>query len=75
MGKAHQNQKKRTAQPKSETNALVTWKKITLSIGSKLLYKEVLKPIWTYGIQIWGTASNFNMKSSNAFNPRLSNPF
>jgi hypothetical protein len=27
MGKAHQNQKK-TAQPKSETNELATWKKI-----------------------------------------------
>jgi hypothetical protein len=31
----------------------------TLSIESKLLlYKAVLKPIWTYSIQLWGTASN-----------------
>jgi hypothetical protein len=35
----------------------------TLSIESKiLLYKAVLKPIWTYGIQLWGTASNSNIE-------------
>ncbi|KAJ0183777.1 hypothetical protein K1T71_000200 [Dendrolimus kikuchii] len=33
-----------------------------LSIDNKLLiYNMVLKPIWTYGIQIWGSASNFNI--------------
>jgi hypothetical protein len=33
-----------------------------LSTESKLLlYKAVLKPIWTYGIQLWGTASNSNI--------------
>jgi hypothetical protein len=32
----------------------------TLSIESKLLYKIVLKLIWTYGIQLWGTVSNYN---------------
>jgi hypothetical protein len=35
----------------------------TLSFESKLLlYKAVLKPIWTYGIQLWGTASNSNIE-------------
>jgi hypothetical protein len=35
----------------------------TLSTESKLLlYKAVLKPIWTYGIQLWGTASNSNIE-------------
>ena len=24
-----------------------------------LLYKAILKPIWTYGIQLWGKAANF----------------
>jgi hypothetical protein len=28
-----------------------------LSTNKKLLYKAILKPIWTYGIQLWGTAS------------------
>jgi hypothetical protein len=35
----------------------------TLSVESKLLlYKEVLKPTWTHKIQLWGTASNFNIE-------------
>uniref|UniRef100_A0A1B6F9K4 RNA-directed DNA polymerase n=2 Tax=Cuerna arida TaxID=1464854 RepID=A0A1B6F9K4_9HEMI len=33
-----------------------------LSVENKLLvYKVILKPIWTYGIQLWGTASNTNI--------------
>jgi hypothetical protein len=40
----------------------------TLSIDSKLLlYKAVLKPIWTYGIQLWGTASNSNIEILQRF--------
>lgn len=26
-----------------------------------MVYKSILKPIWTYGIQLWGTASNGNI--------------
>jgi hypothetical protein len=38
-------------------------RKSQLSIANKLLvYKTILKPIWTYGIEIWGCAS----KSSQA---------
>jgi hypothetical protein len=33
-----------------------------LSIESKLLYKEAFKPMWTYGIQLWGTAFNSNIE-------------
>jgi len=33
-------------------------KKSHLSIGNKLLvYKAVIKPIWNYGIELWGCAS------------------
>jgi hypothetical protein len=32
-----------------------------LSTTNKLLYKTILKPIWTYGIQLWGTASTSNI--------------
>jgi hypothetical protein len=33
-------------------------RKSKLSIINKLLfYKVILKPIWTYGIQLWGSAS------------------
>lgn len=34
-----------------------------LSMTNKLtLYKTILKPVWTYGIQLWGTASNSNVE-------------
>jgi len=37
--------------------------KSQLSIENKLLlYKAILKLIWAYGIQLWGTASNSNIK-------------
>jgi hypothetical protein len=38
--------------------------KSKLSTSNKLLiYKTILKPIWTYGIQLWGTASTSNRNS------------
>lgn len=38
-------------------------KKSQLSLRNKILiYKAVLKPVWTYGIQLWGTASNSNIE-------------
>lgn len=37
--------------------------KSQLSLENKLLlYKVILKPVWTYGIQLWGTASNSNIE-------------
>ncbi|PNF22850.1 hypothetical protein B7P43_G16778 [Cryptotermes secundus] len=32
-----------------------------------LLYKIILKPIWTYGIPLWGTASNSNIEILQRF--------
>jgi len=33
--------------------------KSQLSIENKLLlYKAIVKPIWTCGVQLWGTAAN-----------------
>jgi hypothetical protein len=38
-------------------------RKSELSIENKLLiYKTILKHIWTYGIPLWGTASNSNIE-------------
>jgi hypothetical protein len=37
--------------------------KSKLSTSNKLLiYKAILKPIWTYEIQLWGTASTSNIQ-------------
>jgi hypothetical protein len=32
-----------------------------------LIYKVILKPIWTYGIQLWGTASTSNIEILERF--------
>ncbi|KAG7305612.1 hypothetical protein JYU34_009704 [Plutella xylostella] len=38
-------------------------RKSMLSLENKLLvYKTILKPIWTYGIQLWGSACNSNIE-------------
>jgi hypothetical protein len=42
--------------------------KSKLSTSNNLLiYKTILKPIWTYGIQLWGTASTSNIKILESF--------
>jgi hypothetical protein len=42
----------------------------TLSIERKL-YKAVLKPLWTYGIQLWGTTSNSNIEFPQRFQSKI----
>lgn len=49
-----------------------------LSTDNKLLiYKAVLKPVWLYGIQLWGSASNSNIsvlqRSQNAILRTIAN--
>jgi hypothetical protein len=47
-------------------------RKSKLSTNSKLLiYKAVLKPIWTYGIQLWGTTSNSNIEILERFQSKV----
>lgn len=37
-------------------------RKSQLSLENKiLLYKSIIKPIWTYGVQLWGSASASNL--------------
>lgn len=43
-------------------------RKSQLNLKSKLLiYKAILKPVWTYGIQLWGTTSNSNIEIIQRF--------
>ena len=43
-------------------------RKSNLSIENKLLiYKCIIKPVWTYGIQLWGTASKSNIEIIERF--------
>ena len=39
-----------------------------LSMDNKLLiYKSIIKPIWMYGIELWGSASNSNIRIIQRF--------
>jgi hypothetical protein len=43
-------------------------RKSPLSLHNKLLvYKVTIKPIWTYGIELWGSASNSNIEILQRF--------
>jgi hypothetical protein len=43
-------------------------RKSQLALSNKLLlYKTILNPIWTYGIQLWGTASTSNIEILELF--------
>jgi hypothetical protein len=47
-------------------------RKSLLSLSNKLLlYKTILKPIWTYGIQLWGTASTSNVEILERFQSKV----
>jgi hypothetical protein len=47
-------------------------RKSKLSINTKLLiYKAILKPIWNYGIQLWGTTSNSNIEILECFQSKV----
>jgi hypothetical protein len=38
-------------------------RKSKLSLKNKLiLYKSIMKPIWTYGVQLWGCTKPSNMQ-------------
>jgi hypothetical protein len=41
-----------------------------LSTSNKL-YKTIIKPIWTYGIQLWGTASTSNIEILERFQSKV----
>lgn len=47
-------------------------RKSQLNLENKLLlYKTILKPIWTYGIQLWGTVSQSNTEILQRFQPKI----
>jgi hypothetical protein len=43
-------------------------RKSQLSIENKILvYNQIIKPFWTYGIQLWGCASKSNIQRIQTF--------
>ena len=44
----------------------------SLSIYNKILiYKQVLKPVWTYGIQLWGCSAKNNISKIQKFQNKV----
>lgn len=47
-------------------------RKSNLSLNNKLLlYKCILKPIWSYGAELWGTAANSNLEIIQRFQSKI----
>lgn len=47
-------------------------RKSQMSLSNKiLLYKSIIKPIWLYGIQMWGTASKSNIEIIQRFQSKI----
>ena len=43
-----------------------------LSLSNKLLlYKQVLRPVWTYGVQLWGCTKKTNIKIIQTFQNKV----
>jgi hypothetical protein len=52
----------KTSQHHHQTIKLATRQKIKSSVENKLLiYKTIIRPIWTYGLQLWGCASKYSI--------------
>jgi len=59
----HINTKRQQLDLKLRNLNWIIGRKSQLSFENKfLVYKVILKPVWTYGIQLWGTASNSNIE-------------
>jgi hypothetical protein len=43
-----------------------------LSVHNKLtLYEQVIRPVWSYGIQLWGSASDSNIQVIQRFQNKV----
>ena len=65
-------QKRKQLDVKLRKQYWIVGRKSQLSLLNKLLvYKAVLKPIWTYGVQLWGSASNSNLEILERFQSKV----
>jgi hypothetical protein len=48
-------------------NVLVTWTQVKTFHKQQASHNTILKPIWTYGIQLWGTAYTSNIEILDRF--------
>ena len=66
--KKHISEKTKQLKEKLRKFYWLTSRRSKLNIQNKItLYKALIKPVWTYGIQLWGTASNSNIEILQRF--------
>ena len=66
--KKHISEKSKQLREKLRKLYWLTGRRSKLNIQNKItLHKAVIKPVWTYGIQLWGTASNSNIEILQRF--------
>jgi len=72
----HITKKKKQLDLKTREINWLIGKNLPLSLENKLIiYKTVLKPIWTYGTALWGFASKSNKYISNTATPVKTPPY
>jgi len=59
--KGHITRKRKQIDLKTKEINWLIGKKSHLSIKNLLIYKAVIKPIWSYGIELWGCATKSNL--------------
>lgn len=61
--KAHIDTKIRQLKILSNKMKMLTGRRSRLSLSNKLLvYKQIIKPVWTYGLELWGKSAASNIK-------------
>jgi hypothetical protein len=56
----------------SQVIPCILWNPSELSLANKvLLYKTILKPVWTYGIPLWGSVSHSNIEILQRFQNKV----
>ena len=58
-------------QPQNQGSVLDSWEALTALRNKTLLYKVILRPVWTYGIELWGCASSSNIEILQRYQSKL----
>ena len=70
--KAHVTSKRKQLDLKAREIKWIIGRHSPLSLENKILiYKTILKPVWTYGIELWGCASNSNIEIIQRYQSKL----
>jgi hypothetical protein len=69
---AHVKKKREELSLRCKKMYWLTGRNSSLSLHNKLLlYKQILKPVWTYGIQIWGCTIQSNIDIIQRFQNKI----